>query len=132
MKGNIIQAIGFASMKHKGQKRSDGKDYITHPVSVYEILTNVTENEDILIASILHDTVEDTKTTYDEIVELFGEGVGDYVMEVTKNTIDEAKYDIKTKGGLLIKLADMLHNASDDDPKIRQKMRMIRMERGKK
>ncbi len=85
--GKIFQAATFAAKKHIGQKRK-GKDeapYINHPLEVVNLLTNAGNVEDTntLIAALLHDTVEDTDATREEIAETFGEKIASIVMEVT-------------------------------------------------
>ncbi len=85
--GKIFQAASYAAKKHIGQTRK-GKDeapYINHPLEVVNLLTNVGNVEDAntLIAALLHDTVEDTDATREEIAGQFGEKVASVVMEVT-------------------------------------------------
>lgn len=77
---NIEKAIVFATEKHKTQFRKGGKiPYIVHPIEVMFILMNEQADEDAIIAGLLHDTVEDTKTTISEIEENFGERVAKIV-----------------------------------------------------
>jgi guanosine-3',5'-bis(diphosphate) 3'-pyrophosphohydrolase len=85
--GNFVKAASFAAKKHIGQTRK-GKDeapYINHPLEVVNLLVNVgnVEDDNTLIAALLHDTVEDTDATREEIAEKFGEKVASIVMEVT-------------------------------------------------
>jgi GTP diphosphokinase / guanosine-3',5'-bis(diphosphate) 3'-diphosphatase len=83
----LLSAAYFAAVKHKKQTRkgSEAEPYINHPLDVARILSEIgeVENHDVLIAAILHDTIEDTETTVEEIVRLFGENVASIVMEVT-------------------------------------------------
>lgn len=84
---HLLHAASFAANKHKEQRRK-GKDaapYINHPLEVANILANIgqVDDIDILIAAILHDTIEDTETTAKELMELFGERVCGFVQEVT-------------------------------------------------
>ena len=83
----FIQAASFAAKKHRGQKRKGAieEPYINHPLEVANLLANVgkVEDYDILIAAVLHDTIEDTETTKEEIAELFGTRVSEMVSEVT-------------------------------------------------
>lgn len=83
----FMQALTFAAQKHKGERRkgSDHPPYINHPIEVADILWRVGEVRDIhtLVAALLHDTIEDTGTTPEEIESLFGEEVRQLVMEVT-------------------------------------------------
>nr|WP_298677265.1 HD domain-containing protein [uncultured Treponema sp.] len=76
MSVNIQKAIVFATQKHEGQKRK-GTDipYIVHPMEVMQILTDMNCEEAVIIAGILHDTLEDTDTTPEEIREAFGENI---------------------------------------------------------
>ena len=72
----IQEAIIFATIKHQNQKRKGTEiPYIVHPMEVMEILTSMNCFEDVIIAGILHDTLEDTDTKPDEIKELFGDNV---------------------------------------------------------
>lgn len=110
----LDQAIIFAYKKHEGQLDDIGEPYIIHPMQVMRILELVTKDEDVLCAGVLHDTIEDTETTYEEIREVFGVRVADLVNEVTQ----EGKKDhigyyfprLKTKEGIIIKFADRLSN----------------------
>ncbi len=113
----VNRAWLFAREKHDGQKDDLGKDYFeTHLAVVYSILQKVTNNEDILSAGLLHDTLEDTDTTYEELVKKFGQNVAFLVAEVTH----EGKADkhgfyfprLKTKEAIIIKFADRLSNIS--------------------
>ena len=113
-RGNVIR---FASEKHKDQKDDIGKPYFdTHILQVVSILEKVTQDPYILAAGFLHDTIEDTNTTYDELVENFGKRVADLVMEVTHDgKKDEIGYyfpRLKSKDAILIKFADRLSNLS--------------------
>src|SRR5437868_2489590 len=84
---NLLDAASFAAKKHRDQRRkgSDAEPYINHPLEVTNLLANVGKitDYDILIAAILHDTIEDTETTKEELTERFGETVCSYVLEVT-------------------------------------------------
>ena len=122
----LLQAISFAAKKHSKQKRkgADGQPYINHVLEVANLLANVgnIEDYDVLIAAVLHDTVEDTETTKREITKLFGTTVSQYVSEVTDNKkLPKAKRkELQTKhaphlsdGAKRIKLADKISNICD-------------------
>jgi guanosine-3',5'-bis(diphosphate) 3'-pyrophosphohydrolase len=83
----LLAALKFAADKHRDQRRKGAHKppYINHLIEVTEQLVRVGKIEDIniLLAAVLHDTVEDTKTTKEEIAEIFGERVSEIVMEVT-------------------------------------------------
>jgi guanosine-3',5'-bis(diphosphate) 3'-pyrophosphohydrolase len=83
----ILEAARFAARKHHGQfrKGAEPEPYIVHPLEVANLLTRVgqVEDADIVIAALLHDTIEDTETSADEITERFGERVTSIVLEVT-------------------------------------------------
>lgn len=83
----LLQAMSFSARKHADQRRknSAATPYINHPIEVAEHLAIVggIEDEDVIIAALLHDTVEDTETTRQEIAEEFGERVASLVMECT-------------------------------------------------
>lgn len=85
----ILKAIRFAELKHKGQKRKvSGEDYISHPIFVSYKAANFKKSkhfEELIIASILHDVVEDTDTTFQELVEEFGMFVASLVFELTND-----------------------------------------------
>lgn len=76
----LDRAIEFAMVKHAGQKRKGTTiPYITHVIETMEIVSRMTEDEEIRAAAVLHDTLEDTKTTKDELIEAFGLRVADLV-----------------------------------------------------
>jgi len=120
----IERAFLVAENAHKGQLRKSGEEYITHPVAVTQILAELGLNETTLIASLLHDTVEDTPYSLDQLRSDFGDEIANLVDGVTK--LDKLTYgptaeaetvrkmviamsrDIRV---LVIKLADRLHNA---------------------
>ena len=121
----INDAFDYAYKKHFGVKRITGDDYITHPLSVAIIFTDINADAECLAAALLHDTVEDTDSTKEEITELFGTNVALLVDGVTKinrlhfSTTSEqmAANQRKILVGLsedvrviIIKLADRLHN----------------------
>lgn len=121
----LIRATNFAALKHVDQKRKGtGKPYIIHPIGVAHLLTEVggIDDVDTLQAALLHDTIEDTDTTLDELRAEFGEQVAAIVAEVTD---DKALPKGKRKRGQiahashasrqakLVKLADKLYNLRD-------------------
>ncbi len=128
----LEHAIDFATKAHKGQKRKSGDAYITHPLAVADSLIQWGMDIDSVLAGVLHDTVEDTEATLDEIESLFGHDVAFLVDGVTKvskarsGMQDLANYLPQTKDNLsklliavgqdvrviIIKLADRLHNLS--------------------
>lgn len=122
----IIRAADFAAVKHRNQKRKDPEEtpYINHPIGVANIL--VTEGKisdpDVIQAALLHDTVEDTDTTLDEIEKHFGVVVRGIVAEVTddkslpKMTRKQLQIEHASKSSYeakLVKLADKLYNLRD-------------------
>ncbi len=122
----LLQAISFSAKKHRDQRRKggDAEPYINHPLEVANLLAgvgNVTDHE-ILMAAVLHDTIEDTETTADELTELFGENVCSMVLEVTDDK-SLAKHVRKLKqiehaphlsdGAKQVKLCDKISNVSD-------------------
>ncbi len=122
---DIRKAYKIASAAHEGQLRLSGEPYIMHPLSVAVILASLGMDEASIIAAILHDTVEDTTLTHDEVKKEFGETIADLVDGVTKigkvplQTKEEQQAenirkmliamsrDIRV---IIIKLADRLHN----------------------
>lgn len=130
MENRIQYAIDFATKAHKGQFRKSGEPFINHPLAVKKILEEWHMDEDTIIAGILHDTVEDTPVTLENIKNEFGESVAILVDGVTKISAarsgmrDIDTYLPETKDNflrlmialgtdirvLIIKLADRLHN----------------------
>lgn len=115
-KATIQEAITFAKEKHKGQLDDEGKDYFeAHCVQVAEIIKVIAPQDDELImAAYLHDTLEDTETTNGELAKFFGQRVSGLVLEVTKEGSPKGNYfpRLKTKDGILLKFADRLSNLS--------------------
>lgn len=122
----LLKAVAFAADKHRFQTRKDSErtPYINHPINVALTLCEVGHESDIdlLVAAILHDTVEDTETTPEEIETLFGRVVRDIVMEVTddKNLAKEerkrlqiVKAHLKSRPARKLKLADKICNVHD-------------------
>lgn len=114
---NIIgKAAMFASAKHKGQVDDDGKPYILHPSLVADIIVQLNLHDDnLLAAAYLHDVIEDTNTTYTELLKEFGKDIADLVHEVTHEGTKETGYyfpRLKTQRGIVLKFADRLHNLS--------------------
>ena len=83
-KDKIAAAAVFAAKKHGDQKRKTGEPYITHPIAVAEILIQIGMDADTVSAGLLHDTLEDTDTTEEEIATFFGREVGEMVQAVTR------------------------------------------------
>ncbi len=121
----INKAFDYAYKKHFGVKRISGEDYINHPLNVAYILTDINADAECLAAALLHDTIEDTDSTFKEISEQFGNEVASLVDGVTKinrlhfsNAGEQmAANQRKILVGLsedvrviIIKLADRLHN----------------------
>ena len=83
----IFKALEFAARKHRDQRRKDepATPYINHPIEVAELLINEADISDsnVLVAAILHDTVEDTETTEQELASIFGAHIAAIVAEVT-------------------------------------------------
>ncbi|CAN5707727.1 HD domain-containing protein [soil metagenome] len=122
----LLQAASFAAKKHIAQKRkgNDAAPYINHPLEVVNLLANVgkVEDYDILIAAVLHDTIDDTETTKEEITELFGSDICEYVLEVNDDkSLPKAERKQKqiehaphlSQGAKLIKLGDKISNIRD-------------------
>lgn len=112
MRKNILrQALQFATIKHKGQTYN-GQPYIIHPIATVGVLASVCpQDEALLAAGYLHDTLEDTKTTYKELKKAFNQDIADLVLEVTKDK-DKNFPNLKTDRGLMLKVADRMANVS--------------------
>lgn len=121
----IRRAYAYGSDMHDGQMRKSGEPYFTHPVAVAAILTEQQLDDATIITALLHDTIEDTKSTYAEVAKLFGEEVAELVDGVTKltnlqlsNTESQQAENFrklfmamsKDLRVILVKLADRLHN----------------------
>lgn len=89
---NVFEkAVVFAMKAHEGQVRKDGGVYILHPLEDAAIVGTMTSDLEVLAAAVLHDTVEDTKITFEDIIENFGERVGALVTHETENKRPEMK-----------------------------------------
>ncbi len=112
----INRASIFATEKHSRQLDDSHKPYILHCVRVACLLSLVTNDENIIAAGYLHDTLEDTDTTYEQLVSEFGKGVADLVNEVTHEGTKDSKGfyfpRLKSKSAIMIKFADRLDNLS--------------------
>ncbi len=121
----LFSAFTYADNAHAGQLRKDGSPYITHPLAVAEIVADLELDTDSIIAALLHDVIEDTASTHDEIAKLFSPTVADLVEGVTKLT--RVQYTSKEEEQMenlrkmlmamakdirviLIKICDRLHN----------------------
>ena len=76
--GKLRQAYGVARDAHHGQLRSSGEPYITHPVAVARMLGDMRLDHETLMAAVLHDVIEDTPVTKDDLAELFGNAVANW------------------------------------------------------
>jgi guanosine-3',5'-bis(diphosphate) 3'-pyrophosphohydrolase len=134
----IEKAIDIAVNAHEGQKRSSGEDYVCHPLNVAAILVELGMDNETIVAAILHDVVEDTQISLDEIVKDFGKDVASLVDGVTKlgkfpfTTKEERQAENVRKMLLamaqdirviIIKLADRLHNMRTIESMPEQKRR---------
>lgn len=81
----LEQAIRFAVDAHAGQKRKDGSPFILHPLEDAAIVGTLTDDTEVIAAAVLHDTVEDTGTTPEEILRVFGPRIHELVMGETEN-----------------------------------------------
>ena len=86
-KNKIVSAYEYASFMHKDQKRKSGEAYIIHPLNVAYILAGLGLDTTTICAAILHDVVEDTDATYEDINNKFGKDVAELVEGVTKLSI---------------------------------------------
>lgn len=122
----IEKALEFAKEAHLNQIRADGTPYINHPIKIAENVEKYVKSkeiDDLIICALLHDTLEDTNTTYYDIADNFGYLVASIVLELTndneiKNLLGKTRYlQIKmnnmTNWALNIKLCDRLNNVMD-------------------
>lgn len=139
----IMQALEFAAKAHEGQKRKSGEPYIFHPIEVAKILVAYDCDTDSIIAALLHDTVEDTEVTLDQVKKLFGQEVASLVDGLTKlgkiyfSSQEEQQIEnlrkmllamAKDIRVILIKLADRLHNMRTLDGQPDKRRREIALE----
>ena len=121
----LSKAYDFALNAHANQTRNSGDPYLVHPVAVANILTDLKLDSATIVTGLLHDTIEDTKTTYNTVRDEFGKEIADLVEGVTKISILEDKAIKNSKAEnfrklilatskdirvLLVKIADRLHN----------------------
>jgi len=121
----LNRAYVFAMKVHGEQSRDSGDPYFSHPIEVAGILTRLKLDASAIVTALLHDTLEDTPTTYDDLVDLFGEEVANLVHGVTKLSKLELKSEASKQAEnfqklflamskdvrvVLVKLADRLHN----------------------
>ena len=122
----LLKAISFAAHKHKNQRRKDAvaSPYINHPIALASVLREEGEvvDPDVRASALLHDTIEDTETTHDELRGQFGDEIADIVAEVTdtkwvektvRKRLQISKAATSTQGAKLVKLADKICNLRD-------------------
>ena len=124
--GTFAKAVAFAADKHRNQRRKDAEasPYINHPIALANVLANEASVGDVtvLCAAVLHDTIEDTETTSEELRAIFGAKVASVVMEVTddksleksvrkQRQVEHAPHI--SKEAKLVKLADKICNLRD-------------------
>jgi len=121
----VFEALEFAAHKHRDQRRKDpeASPYINHPIALAHILWGAgVEDPVVITAALLHDTVEDTETTEEELVDHFGRRVASVVMEVTddknlekaeRKALQIAHAPHLSREAKLVKLADKISNVRD-------------------
>ncbi len=111
------KCVEYMKEKHKGQKRKQGTPYYLHPIGVSNILKKKGFAKDYQIAGLFHDLIEDTDTTYEEILKITNRNIAEAVRLVTKeNGYKMQEYIIrisKNDMAKMVKLADRLHNLSE-------------------
>ena len=122
----ILEALEFAALKHRDQRRKDkdASPYINHPIALASVLSREGGVTDpvVIAAALLHDTIEDTQTTWQELRGEFGDEIADVVLEVTdvkwlkkdvRKRLQESKAGHSSKAARLVKLADKICNVRD-------------------
>ena len=129
----VRRALAFATLAHGDQKRKyTGEMYIVHPIEVMEIVKTVPHDDEMLAAALLHDVVEDTDVTIEEIEESFGPDVASLVADLTdvskpedgnrkfRKALDREHSGNSSARAQTVKLADLISNSADileNDPK---------------
>ena len=124
--GLVLRAASFAAHKHRDQRRKDraASPYINHPIALANVLANEgdVQRAIVLAAALLHDTIEDTDTTYDELVAEFGKEIAAVVLEVTDDKLltkqERKRLQVEHASSIshdakLVKLADKICNIRD-------------------
>lgn len=134
----IDKAIYWSKIYHVNQFRKSGEPFYSHPVEVAYMVSDYNLKTDVIVASILHDIVEDTKVTVEMIQGTFGSRIAEMVDRLTRNRPDGSKlsveqilnnaYDLKDKEVLLIKLIDRLHNIQTIESIAPEKQKKIAQE----
>jgi guanosine-3',5'-bis(diphosphate) 3'-pyrophosphohydrolase len=122
----LLKALAFAARKHRDQRRKDAEasPYINHPIALADVLVNEAGITDVkvLCAALLHDTIEDTKTTAEELEREFGPEIADIVIELTDNKMLKKRTRKRmqiahaaraSQQAKLVKLADKICNLRD-------------------
>jgi guanosine-3',5'-bis(diphosphate) 3'-pyrophosphohydrolase len=120
----ILRALEFAAVKHRDQRRKDNvSPYINHPIALANVLSEAGVADPVVIAAaLLHDTIEDTQTTWQELRGEFGDEIADVVLEVTdvkwthkalRKRLQETKARHASGRARLVKLADKICNLRD-------------------
>jgi guanosine-3',5'-bis(diphosphate) 3'-pyrophosphohydrolase len=132
----VQKAIYYAKKYHGNQKRQSGEPYYTHPLEVAYMISDYLFRTDIIVTSILHDTIEDTALTFGMIKQLFGEVIARQVMDLTRIKGDDGRkissaetvrvlFEQKKYDVLLIKQFDRLHNMQTIGAKSQESMKRI-------
>jgi len=123
--GLVLEAYQYAALRHKGQVRKNGEDYLVHPLAVANILASLRMDVETIATGLLHDTMEDTLATKEEIQERFGKPVAEMVEGVTKLSKLTYKGKLEEQAEnfrklvlafgrdlrvIIVKVADRLHN----------------------
>jgi len=134
----INKAIYWAKKYHGDQKRKSGEAYYTHPLEVAYMISEHKLKTDVIVASILHDIIEDTPVTAEMILDNFGQRIAEMVDRLTRDRPDGTKlsveeilenaYKHKDKEVLLIKFIDRLHNMETLDSMSDSKKQKIALE----
>jgi GTP pyrophosphokinase len=140
---HVREAIEFSRAAHQGQLRKSGDPYVTHPIAVARILTLLHIDVQAIVAALLHDVVEDTEITLDQLAEKFGKPVAELVDGLSK--LDRLQFETREDAQaenfrkmlmamardvrvILIKLADRLHNMRTLESMSREKCERIARE----
>lgn len=117
----VDTALKVAASWHAGQVRFNGEPYYNHCVRVHELLKKIGAPQNVQIAGILHDILEDTKYRVEDLIEIFGLQVASLVKQCSKK--EDGSFDLRDQAAWMIKLCDAFDNCTDVESVKEQRIR---------